>query len=344
MKFTAKTFTKTALVAVMATSMFAGSASAASSPTFKDVPKSNVHYENIYNLVDREVITGYPDNTYRPGNSLTRAEAAAILSRALVLDTEDYTTTEFTDVKDGVWYTEHIAALTDLGVLNGYGNGKFGPNDRLTREQMAVILTKAFNLYGPATTQLPFTDVAQSNFYFSFIQNLYYYEVTNGVTATTYGPKQFVRRDAMASFVVRAETVDTELKLDTLITLGVEEFNNTSGVPVKASFDPNTNEITVTVFNAFVPAADVRPLQMKDIVNTGLFSMIPYYDLQSAFANTSTVNLATASPSVARATVLSELDMTEESPAIELEGKRLDIKITDFWNEETTYSFIFRGF
>lgn len=344
MKFSPKTFTKAALVAVMATSLFAGSASAAPAPVFKDVPKANVHYSDIYNLVDRGVITGYKDNTYRPTNFLTRAEAAAILSRALGLDTSDYTDSDYSDVPVGQWYTPYIGALTDLGVLNGYDNGKFGPNDRLTREQMAVVLTKAFNLYGPATTQVPFTDVSQSSFYFSYIQNLYYYDVTNGVTATTYGPKQFVRRDAMASFVVRAETVDTEVKVDTLVALGVEEFNQSSGVPVKASFDPNTNEISVTVFNALVPAADTRPLQMRDLANTGLFSMIPYYDLQSAYAGSSTVNLAEAAPATARATVISELGLTEQSPAVDLIGKRLAIKITDFWDVETTYTFVFKGF
>ena len=342
MKFSAKKVTQATLAAALLAGTFATSASA-NGTTFSDVPETNVHYDNIYNLAGRDIVTGYPDGTYRPAGHLTRAEAAVILSNALMLDTTEYEEPAFTDLKEGAWYYDEVAVLAELGIINGYPNGKFGPNDKLTRAQMASILTFAYNLYAPPTTQIPFLDVASTSWYYSFVQNLYFYDVTAGTSKTTYSPNAFVRRDAMASFVVNAEEADTELKVDTQLALGIEEFNDTSNIPVKATFDAELNEVTVTVFDTYVAAADKRPLQMRDIANTGLFSLIPYSDIQTAYANDSSVELSSVSPSVARATVISELGMTEDSPATDLIGQTLTITVTDYYNNEFQYTFKFVG-
>ncbi|WP_342528146.1 S-layer homology domain-containing protein [Chryseomicrobium sp. FSL W7-1435] len=335
MKFSTKKVTKAALVAAIATSAFATSASA-DGHSFSDVPQTNVHYDNILNLSGRDIVSGYPDGTYRPANHLTRAEAAVILSNALMLDTTDYEDPEFSDLKEGAWYYDEVAALTELGILNGYGNGKFGPNDKLTRAQMASILTFAYNLYAPATTQIPFNDVPTTSWYFSFVQNLYFYDVTAGTTATTYSPNAFVRRDAMASFVVNAEEADTELKVDTALQVGVEDFNDQTRLPIKTSFDQDLNEVNVTVYNT--------DLQIKDIMDTNLFMMIPYYDLYSATVSGSSVELSEASPSEARAAIISALGLTEESDMNELAGKTLVFSLEDYWGNAFQYTFTFSGF
>ena len=115
--------------------------------SFTDVPKTNVHYDNIYNLANRDILSGYPDGTYQPAKNLTRAEAAVILVKALGLETDDYRRSAFPDVKQGAWYMDDINALVREEIILGYENGNFGPNDKLTRAQMATILAKAYELY-----------------------------------------------------------------------------------------------------------------------------------------------------------------------------------------------------
>lgn len=335
MKFSAKKVTQATLAAALLAGTFSATASA-NGHTFSDVPETNVHYDNIYNLAGRDIVTGYPDGTYRPAGHLTRAEAAVILSNALMLDTTEYAEPEFTDLKEGAWYYDEVAVLAEMGIINGYGTGKFGPNDKLTRSQMASILTFAYNLYAPATTQIPFVDVASTSWYYSFVQNLYYYDVTAGTTKTTYSPNAFVRRDAMASFVVNAEEADTELKVDTSLQLGVEEFNDQTRLPIKTTFDADLNEVNVTVYNT--------DLQVKDIMDTNLFMMIPYYDLYSATVSGSDVDLSTASPSEARAAVLEALGLTEESDLNELAGKTVTFTLEDYWGDVFQYTFTFNGF
>ena len=58
----------------------------------------------------------------------------------------------FEDVASGKWYSEAILWASQVGIINGYGNGKFGPNDPITREQMAVMLHRYAKLLNLNTT------------------------------------------------------------------------------------------------------------------------------------------------------------------------------------------------
>jgi len=68
----------------------------------------------------------------------------------------------FTDVQDGEWYTESVEWAAANGIVNGYGNGKFGPTDEVTREQLAAILYRyaEFKGYTIRTEALDAEDAA----------------------------------------------------------------------------------------------------------------------------------------------------------------------------------------
>ncbi|MEY8573606.1 recombinase family protein [Oscillospiraceae bacterium 21-37] len=75
---------------------------------------------------------------HKPNASTTRAMVVTILYR---LEQSPVTgNVNFNDVASGTWYTEAVAWASSNGIVNGYGNGNFGPNDSITREQMATIL------------------------------------------------------------------------------------------------------------------------------------------------------------------------------------------------------------
>ncbi|MCM3386831.1 S-layer homology domain-containing protein [Ureibacillus chungkukjangi] len=194
----------------LASAMVAGSvvaiaptATEAASVTFKDLDSSNSHYAAIMDLVDRGIIKGYPDNTFKPGQSLTRAHAALILAKVLKLDTKNVTDPKFKDVPKSHPYYYEIAALQNAGIIKGYEDGTYGTTKTLTRGHMAVIIQNAFELEaGNATT--PFKDVA-NHVYKEQITALYANGVTVGTTPTTYGAASNVTRGQFATFVVRAE-------------------------------------------------------------------------------------------------------------------------------------------
>jgi hypothetical protein len=98
---------------------------------------------NIKALVATGAIAGYPDNTFKPNNNITRAEFASILVRAFNL--EPKAGKIFNDTANS-WAKDSIATAYAYGIIQGYSDTTFGPDDLITREQMAVMVVKAANL------------------------------------------------------------------------------------------------------------------------------------------------------------------------------------------------------
>lgn len=130
--------------AVLATAKEEAKAEEPQSPQIllKDI---NGHWaeKNILALVQRGAITGYQDNTFKPKNKITRAEFATILVKALELKDTDGKVFKDTEKH---WAKDNIAIASAHGIVNGYDSTTFGPNDPITREQMAVMVIKAFDL------------------------------------------------------------------------------------------------------------------------------------------------------------------------------------------------------
>lgn len=111
---------------------------------------------NIQELVALGAISGYPDGTFRPNNNITRAEFATVLVKAFQLEPQSGKV--FKDTA-GHWAQETISTAASYGIVGGYSADTFGPDDLITREQMAVMVVKAAELT-PAAVELSFTDSA----------------------------------------------------------------------------------------------------------------------------------------------------------------------------------------
>lgn len=176
--------------------------------TFSDVPQDFWAAEDIYQFTESEVIHGYEDGTFRPNQPVTRAQAAVILAGALELDTKNVTV-DYKDVKkDSSAYTK-IAAVTKAGIMQG-SNGKFKPNKPLTRAQMAIVLTNAFDLEGDNSSS--FKDVAKDFYAYEHIDAIFANEITAGYENGTFKPNKPTTRAHFAAFLARAidEDPDTE--------------------------------------------------------------------------------------------------------------------------------------
>ncbi|WP_179232744.1 S-layer homology domain-containing protein [Paenibacillus rigui] len=94
-------------------------------------------------------IQGYPDGTFRPAQSLTRAEMSALLSRIVTGSSQSNAgaaTTSFTDVDSGYWAADAIRSGVRAGLLSGYPNQSFKPDATITRAEMAAIIIKWMKL------------------------------------------------------------------------------------------------------------------------------------------------------------------------------------------------------
>ena len=111
-------------------------------------------FDNIKKLVAMDAVSGYPDGSFKPDNSITRAEFAAVLVKAFKLENKGGKT--FVDTMSH-WAKDSIAAAAANGIINGYDADTFGPDDLITREQMTVMVVKAAKL-APAPEETRFAD------------------------------------------------------------------------------------------------------------------------------------------------------------------------------------------
>ena len=135
---------KTFLSFVLCIAMICAVSGQAFAAAFTDVESGKWYAEGINYCSSKGIIKGYKDGSFKPNNSITRAELAAICSTGLEL--QDKAENTFSDVKDDAWYAPYVLACVEAGIISGYGNGKFGPNDRVTREQAALIASNIFDI------------------------------------------------------------------------------------------------------------------------------------------------------------------------------------------------------
>jgi len=183
-----------------------------SSTTFSDVPSDYWAYNYIQAIFNAQVTAGcYQEPPmYCPENNVTREEMAVFIIRALDQVPEDGycgSTPPFSDVAADRWSCKYVKRLVELGITSGIGEGLFGPEDTVTREQMAAFLTRALNEVpadGYCGTEDPFTDVPNSWWSCKYVKRLMELGITSGIGEGLYGPGNPLNRAQMAVFLARA--------------------------------------------------------------------------------------------------------------------------------------------
>ncbi len=118
--------------------------------TFEDVEK---HWSKDYvnDAGSRLIVSGTGNGNFTPDRAVTRAEFAVMIVKALGLKGSEFAD-NFSDVgKDNPYYS-YICTAYQYGIITGYNNGKFGPNDLITREQSMTMISKAMKIAGMDTT------------------------------------------------------------------------------------------------------------------------------------------------------------------------------------------------
>jgi len=106
---------------------------------------------SMNNMGSRMIVSGVGSNHYEPDRDITRAEFAAIMVRALGLE-PGKEASGFDDVSVSDWFCGYVKTASAYGLINGYDTGRFGPNDKITREQAMTIIARAMKLTGLETS------------------------------------------------------------------------------------------------------------------------------------------------------------------------------------------------
>lgn len=113
---------------------------------FPDVPAGAPYADALDTLYEMGIFEGDEHGNFNPDKTISRAELATILCRILEAEEEakTHTSAPFTDVRDGVWYAGYVFMAAGMGIVTGYGNGLFGPNDPVKYEQAVTMLVRAW--------------------------------------------------------------------------------------------------------------------------------------------------------------------------------------------------------
>lgn len=155
----------------------------------------------IVQLVEKGIISGYPDGTFRPDRPITRAEFCTILSRALKLE-KVMEGAEFTDIS-AHWARGDILALTEKGYIKGYPDGTFGPDREIKRAEVAAIIARA-KLLPPISGKPTFSDVTVDYWGFSSIEAAASQKILTGYPDGTFHPENSATRAESCVIINRA--------------------------------------------------------------------------------------------------------------------------------------------
>ncbi|WP_226546283.1 S-layer homology domain-containing protein [Bacillus thuringiensis] len=168
---------------------------------FKDVPANHWSYKAIMDLQERNIVAGYGNGIFGFGDSITRGQVARLIYAYLKPADELNTPNPFTDI-EGHMFEKEILSLSKTGIMSGFGDGTFGPDNILTREQLAAVLTRAFNLKATSTTT--FKDVNKNYWATNAISALQESKITAGTGDNMFEPKSIVTREQYAQFLYNA--------------------------------------------------------------------------------------------------------------------------------------------
>ena len=133
-----------AMVVCLAPTMaFAATTSASSSAAYSDI--EGTACEGAVNVLTAlKVVDGFTDGTYKPEQTVTRAQMAKLVVTALgVADYATAKTSKYTDMGSATWAIPYVEYASNLNIVNGVGNGKFNPNGTVTYEQAATMIVRA---------------------------------------------------------------------------------------------------------------------------------------------------------------------------------------------------------
>ena len=204
MAYQPKSYRKFVATAATATLVAGVLAPAVSAASFTDVPE---RYQDAVDFVVSKGVQGFSDTQFGTGENIKRVDAAVMVAKVVGLDTESAPAAGFTDVPARAQGA--VNALKAAGITSGKSTTSFGAQDLITRGELAIWIDRAFNLEGSADHN--FTDVADR--YAEAVEALVANEITNGVSATSFGVTQNAKRGDFAIFLHRASNVDAELEV-----------------------------------------------------------------------------------------------------------------------------------
>jgi uncharacterized protein YkwD len=173
-------------------------------PPFYDVHTTDFFFDGVRHLFCFGAIGGYPDNTFRPGNTTSRGQFSKIVVEAMGWPLLNPPTPRFVDVQPGSPFYPYVETASAHNVISGYGDGSFRPADPVSRGQLVkmVVLAEGWPLLNPPTPR--FVDVQPGSPFYAYVETASAREVIGGYSDGTFRPGSTTSRGQVAKVVYYA--------------------------------------------------------------------------------------------------------------------------------------------
>jgi len=164
---------------------------------------------NIKSLAQKGIINGFEDGTFKPNNSVTRAEFTTMVVKALGLTTS--ADVNFTDVASGSWYESYIKSAVKAGLVSGMPDGSFKPDEQIKRQDAILILYRGFESVLKSGNPVEFTDKASiSDYALEAANALSASGIVNGDDNLSFNPHHSTTRAEVAALLERILSLGKE--------------------------------------------------------------------------------------------------------------------------------------
>jgi|GEM_PF-2017866 len=172
--------------------------------SYSDVAANHWAADIIKSMSAKHIIQGKSEDSFAPDADVTRAEFASMLVRALGL--KSTAASSFTDVSANAWYAEAVAAASEAGIIQGKSADTFAPNAEITREEMAALLVRAYELSSgnklDEASEADFADRgAAADWALGYIDAAYDAGLINGRNGNQFAPKAHLTRAESAKVI-----------------------------------------------------------------------------------------------------------------------------------------------
>ena len=168
-------------------------------------------------MTDLGIINGYIDEeageqTFRPNNPITRAEFTKIVVMSFALSAGE-NTPQFSDVSSEDWFYQYVTTAAELGIVNGYEDGAFLPENNITREEMSAVIVRAIEAagveLGASRLNINFADEGDiSEYAVGYIDSLYTAGIINGDENNMFRPQDNLTRAEAAKVLHSVLTIN----------------------------------------------------------------------------------------------------------------------------------------
>ncbi|OMF44050.1 S-layer homology domain-containing protein [Paenibacillus peoriae] len=168
----------------------------------------------INTFVKLQMIKGYGDGQFKPNGNITRAEFAMLVSRVFDISGDADHSAAMSDISSH-WAKEAIEKLTSAGVIGGYGDGTFKPNQTISREEIVIILSRIVNLNGvnKDDSKGSFTDLSSASSYAtSAIKDVAEAGIITGKSAGVFDPQGNATRAEAITIILNALNLHAQVK------------------------------------------------------------------------------------------------------------------------------------